>query len=83
MGPVISKNKNHKPVYVYCVRGQMLDALVLGLKPHLVVKSRQASVMSRFRSTFYGKGCSKGKKLHMDVREECYKQMRKLNKRGV
>lgn len=76
----------HKPSYKWTVYGRKAAAILAKMLPTLIVKREQAELALRFQANMHEKFNGYPVKLtdaEMAFRQECYEQMRRLNKRGL
>jgi len=76
-----SKKKFTRPVYNWQATGPMLDYVVLVIYPYLIIKKRQAEVMTKYRYTCQNIGSKRLEDWKSEARLECMTEMRNLNSR--
>jgi hypothetical protein len=77
-----SSKKYTRTIYSWIVTGDRLLDLCEQVLPYLVIKKRHCEVMIKFRKTYIKKlGCNKLDQEQINVRQECFENIRKLNSR--
>ena len=76
-----SKKKFTRPVYNWQATGPMLDHIILGVYPYLIIKKRHADVMAKYRYTCLNIGSRRLDDFTIEKRFEFMKEMRNLNSR--
>ena len=73
-------NKNQKDAFTWQISGHKLEKILLKVRPYLKLKKPQANIVIQ-RIRMYKPGLPYNQQ-EVDIMEELYIQIRKLNKRG-
>lgn len=79
----VRKNRNHSTTYSWRASRKVLDAFLVKIRPHIILKGAQADLIARMRLVRAGKASKPITAQEYEALKACKNEMTRLNEKGV